>query len=131
MRDVNSTVLSGRLTRDPELRALQSGTSVCNLSLAVNENYKENDEWKERPNYIDITIWGKQGENASKYLSKGSQVTVQGRLTQRSWEDDNGNKRSKVEVTAEVVIFPPRPKEDEGAKPARESWEEEKFPWDE
>jgi single-strand DNA-binding protein len=107
MKDVNVVAISGRLTRDPELRALQSGTSICQLSVAVNENYKEGDEWKERASFFDVTIWGANGENAARYLSKGAKVTVSGRLNQRSWEAQDGSKRSKVEIVADVVIFPP------------------------
>lgn len=112
MQDVNVVCLSGRLVRDPELKATQSGSSICNLSMAVNESYKQGDEWKERAHFFDVVLFGAQGENAAKYLTKGSPITVQGTLQQRSWETQEGQKRSKVEVNARVVIFPPRPRQE-------------------
>jgi single-strand DNA-binding protein len=107
MKDVNVVALSGRLGRDPELRDT-NGTKVCNFSIATNESYKNKDgTWEERASWFDITVWGAQGENCAKYLSKGSQVMVQGHLKQSKWEDKDGQTRSKVQVTAEVVLFPP------------------------
>ncbi len=104
---VNVVVLVGNLTRDPELRAMPSGTSVCRLGLAVNERTKDpaTGEWGERPNYFDIDVFGAQGENCAKYLAKGRQVAVEGRLRWRSWETQEGQKRSAVSVVANSVQF--------------------------
>lgn len=104
-RSVNQVILMGNLTRDPELRQIPSGQSVCSFSLALNRSYKDQSgEWQEATDYIDITAWGPLGERVSQYLSKGRRCLVQGRLQSRSWEQD-GQKRSKVEVLANDVTF--------------------------
>ena len=98
--------LVGNLTRSPELRHTPSGTSVCQLGVAVNSSYKDaSGQWVEKPNFFDVVVWGAQGENCARYLSKGRQVAVDGRLDQRSWEAQDGTKRSKVEIIAETVMF--------------------------
>jgi single-strand DNA-binding protein len=104
---VNVVVLVGNLTRDPELRATGGGTSVCRLGIAVNERSKDpsTGEWGERPNYFDIDVFGAQGENCAQYLSKGRQVAIEGRLRWRSWETQDGQKRSAVSVVANSVQF--------------------------
>ena len=102
---INSVTLVGNLTRDPELRTMPNGNSVCKLGLAVNENVKDGSgDWTERANFFDITVFGTQGENCAKYLTKGRPVAVQGRLRWSSWETEDG-KRSKVEVIANMVQF--------------------------
>lgn len=104
-RSVNQVILLGNLTRDPELRQTPSGQSVASFSLALNRSYKDQSgEWQEATDYIDCVAWGPLGERVSQYLSKGRRVLVQGRLQSRSWEQD-GNKRSKVEVLANDVTF--------------------------
>lgn len=106
MASINRVVLVGNLTRDPELRQTPNGKSVCTLGLAVNERYKNDaGEWVEKPNFFDIVVWGAQAENCERYLSKGRQVAVDGRLSFRSWEAQDGSKRSKVEVVAGTVQF--------------------------
>ncbi|MGK7344529.1 MAG: single-stranded DNA-binding protein [Candidatus Nitrospinota bacterium M3_3B_026] len=105
MASLNKVVLIGNLTRDPELRYTPSGAAVAKFGLAVNERYKSGDEWKEKTVFADITAWGRQAETCSEYLSKGSQVCVDGRLSYSSWETDDGRKRSKLEVVADRVIF--------------------------
>jgi single-strand DNA-binding protein len=105
--NINRVVLTGNLTRDPELRSLQSGTSVCKLRLAVNSRRKEGStgEWVDKPNYFDVTVWGAQGENCATYLSKGRPIAVDGRLEWREWEGNDGNKRQSVEIIADSVQF--------------------------
>ncbi len=103
--NINSVVVTGNLTRDPELRHLNSGTAVCKLRVAVNTRRKEGTEWVDKPNYFDVTVWGAQGENCSTYLSKGRPVAVQGRLEWREWEAKEGGKRQSVEIIAESVQF--------------------------
>jgi single-strand DNA-binding protein len=95
----------GNLTRDPELRTTPSGASVCSFSLALNRSYKNSEgNWQEATDYIDITAWGPLGERVAQYLTKGRPALVSGRLQSRSWEQD-GQKRSKVEVVANDVTF--------------------------
>jgi len=95
----------GNLTRDPELRTTPNGASVCSFSLALNRSYKNSDgDWQEATDFIDIVAWGPLGERVAQYLSKGRPALVNGRLQSRSWEQD-GAKRSKVEVVAQDVTF--------------------------
>ena len=102
---VNRVVLVGNLTRDPELRSLPSGTSVCSLRVACNTRRKDaSGEWVDKPNYFDVTVWGAQGENCANYLHKGRPVAVDGRLEWREWEKD-GVKRQSVDIIADSVQF--------------------------
>ena len=104
-RSFNQVVLMGNLTRDPELRTTPNGQSVCSFSLALNRSYKSKDgDWQEATDYIDIVAWGPLGERVAQYLTKGRPALVNGRLQSRSWEQD-GQKRSKVEVVAQDVTF--------------------------
>jgi single-strand DNA-binding protein len=105
--NVNVVVVTGNLTRDPELRHLGSGTAVCKLRVAVNSRRKDGQsgEWVDKPNYFDVTVWGAQGENCANYLSKGRPVAIEGRLDWREWEDQGGNKRQSVEIIANTVQF--------------------------
>ena len=104
-RSFNQVTLMGNLTRDPELRTTPNGQSVCGFSLALNRSYKGSDgEWKEMTDFIDIVAWGPLGERVAQYLTKGRPALVSGRLQSRSWEQD-GQKRSKVEVVANDVTF--------------------------
>src|SRR5581483_2897822 len=104
-RSVNQVILMGNLTRDPDLRQIPSGQSVCSFSLALNRAYKgQNGEWQEATDYIDVVAWGPLAERVSQYVTKGRRVLVQGRLQSRSWEQE-GQKRSKVEVLANDVTF--------------------------
>ena len=103
--NINRVVLTGNLTRDPELRALESGTSVCSLRIASNSRRKENGEWVDKPNYFSVTVWGAQGENCARFLSKGRPVCIDGRLDWREWQGQDGSKRESVEIVAESVQF--------------------------
>jgi len=105
--NINRVILTGNLTRDPELRSLPSGMSVCSLRIASNTRRKDNSsgEWVDKPNYFDVTIWGRQGENAAQYLSKGRPVAIDGRLEWREWQDKEGNNRQSVEIVADNVQF--------------------------
>ena len=104
--NVNVAVITGNLTRDPELRHLESGTAVCKLRVAVNSRRKNaSGEWVDKPNYFDVTVWGAQGETCATYLSKGRPVAVQGRLEWREWEAKEGGKRQSVEIIADSVQF--------------------------
>lgn len=105
--NINRVVLTGNLTSDPELRSLPSGTSVCKLRIAVNTRKKDGatGEWGEKPNYFDVTVWGAQGENAARYLSKGRPVAIDGRLEWREWTTDDGQKRQAIDIIADAVQF--------------------------
>jgi len=104
-RSFNQVVLMGNLTRDPELRQTPNGQNVCSFSLALNRSYKGADgNWQEATDYIDVVAWGPLGERVAQYLSKGRPCLVNGRLQSRSWDQD-GQKRSKVEVVAQDVTF--------------------------
>src|SRR3990167_9710926 len=116
-RSFNQVILMGNLTRDPELRTTPNGTSVCSFSLALNRSYRSSDgEWQEATDFIDIVAWGPLGERVAQYLSKGRAALVNGRLQSRSWDQD-GQKRSKVEVVANDVTFLGGP----GAGPATDN----------
>ena len=104
--NINRVVLTGNLTRDPELRSTPSGTAVCGLRVACNTRRKDaSGEWVDKPNYFDVTIWGRQGENAAQYLEKGRAVAIDGRLEWREWQDKEGNKRQSVDIIADSVQF--------------------------
>jgi single-strand DNA-binding protein len=104
--NVNVVVITGNLTQDPDLRHLGSGTAVCELRVAVNTRRKEGNEWVDKPNYFNVTVWGAQGENCAQYLSKGRPVAVEGRLDWREWEAKDGSgKRQAVQIVANTVQF--------------------------
>jgi single-strand DNA-binding protein len=105
--NINRVVLTGNLTTDPELRSLPgSGTSVCKLRVACNTRRKgASGDWEDKPNYFDVTVWGAQGENCARYLSKGRPVAIDGRLEWREWQDKDANKRQSVEIIADSVQF--------------------------
>ena len=105
--NINRVIITGNLTRDPELRSLPSVMSVCSLRIASNTRRKDGQsgEWVDKPNYFDVTIWGKQGENAAQYLSQGRPVALDGRLEWREWQDKEGNNRQSVEIVADNVQF--------------------------
>jgi single-strand DNA-binding protein len=102
--NTNRVILVGRLTRDPELRALPSGSTVCSLRVACNGLRKDGDGYQERPNYFDVSVFGPQGENVERYLRKGSRLAIDGRLEWREWETGDA-KRQSVSVIAESVEF--------------------------
>src|SRR5690242_9354029 len=104
--NINRVVLTGNLTSDPELRSLPSGTPVCKLRIAVNTRRKDaSGEWVDKANYFDVTVWGAQGENCARYLSKGRPVAIDGRLEWREFDTRDGQKRQAVEIVAEHVQF--------------------------
>jgi single-strand DNA-binding protein len=106
--NMNVVVITGNLTRDPELRHTGGGTAVCELRVAVNSRRKDGQtgEWVDKPNYFDVTVWGAQGENCANYLSKGRPVAVEGRLDWREWEAKDGSgKRQAVSIIANSVQF--------------------------
>jgi len=111
MASFNRVILCGNLTRDPELRETPGGAKVCEMGMAVNERYKnQSGEWVEKPVYVDFSAWNRQAETCSQYLSKGSPVLIEGRLRYDTWEKE-GQKRSKLSVTADRVQFLGSPKQ--------------------
>lgn len=114
MASFNKVILLGNLTRDPEMRYTPSGTPVASFGLAVNRRYRQGDEQKEEVCFVDISTFGRQAELAGEYLSKGRMVLIEGRLQFRTWEDQNGQRRSKLDVVAERVNFMPRASQDDG-----------------
>ncbi|MFL5822538.1 MAG: single-stranded DNA-binding protein [Solirubrobacteraceae bacterium] len=103
--NINRVVLTGNLTRDPELRATSGGLAVCKLGIAVNTRRKGSDgQWEEKPNYFRVTVFGRQAESCSNYLKKGRAVAIDGRLEWSSWENE-GQKRESIDIIADTVQF--------------------------
>jgi single-strand DNA-binding protein len=107
MATINKVMIMGNLTRDPELRYVQSGAAVCEFAVALNETYtnKQTGQKTEKVHFIDVVCWGRTAEVASEYLAKGSPVHVEGKLQQDRWEDQGGQNRSKVKVTCERLTL--------------------------
>ena len=105
--NINVVVITGNLTRDPELRSTGGGTPVCDLRVAVNSRRKDGSgQWVDKPNYFDVTVWGAQGENCANYLAKGRPVAIEGRLDWSEWEAKDGSgKRQAVRIVANSVQF--------------------------
>jgi single-strand DNA-binding protein len=104
--DINRVTIVGRLTRDPELRQLPSGTFVLQLGVAVNGRQKDDaGNWIDKPNFFDVKVFGNQADTLNTHLSKGRRIGVDGRLDWSSWEAQDGSKRSKVEIVAQSVQF--------------------------
>jgi len=99
----NTVTLVGNITRDPELRFTPAGQAVATFGMAVNRRYQKNGQWEEQTSFFNVTAWGTLGENASNSLHKGARILVSGRLEQRSWETQEGDKRSVVEVVADEI----------------------------
>lgn len=111
--DLNNVTLVARLTRDPELRSLPGGQSVCELRVAFNTSRKTADGWEDEGNFIDVTVWGNQGEALARNLTKGQRIGISGRLQHRTWKDQEGNPRERHSITANSVQYLD-PKQDGG-----------------
>jgi single-strand DNA-binding protein len=104
--NINRVVMTGNLTRDPELRSTPSGMSVCSLRIACNTRRKgPSGEWEDKPNFFDVTVWGAQGENCARYLSKGRPIALDGRLEWREYTTQDGQRRQAVDIIADSVQF--------------------------
>lgn len=103
---INKVLITGNLTRDPELRQTQSGMQVLSFGVAVNDRRKNSQtgEWEDYPNFIDCTMFGARAEAVSRYIGKGSKVAIEGKLRWSQWQQD-GNKRSKIEVVVDEIEF--------------------------
>jgi single-strand DNA-binding protein len=105
MANLNKVFLLGNLARDPELKHTSNGNSVCNFGIAINRKYKQGEEWKTEVQFFNIVVWGKSAENCAKYLAKGKSALVGGRLSNRSYETNDGQKRTVTEIVADNVQF--------------------------
>lgn len=108
MAGFNKVILMGNLTRSPVLKYTSSGAPVCTLGLAVSRKFKQGNDLNEEVCFVDVVAFGKQAEHAAQYLDKGHGVIIEGRLQQRRWETEDGQKRSKHEVVAQAVTFLPK-----------------------
>ena len=113
---INRVCVTGNLTRDPELRATQSGSQVLSFGIAVNDRRKnqQTGEWEDYPNFVDCTMFGTRAEAVSRFLAKGNKVAIEGKLRYSSWERD-GERRSKLEVIVDEIEFMSRRDEQGGA----------------
>ena len=107
MSDINKVIITGRVTRDSELRTTPNGTSVTDVSVVSNRIWNKAGDRQEEPTFVDVTLWGKQAESLSQYLTKGRHVMVEARLKLNSWETDEGVKRNKLTLVAENVNLTP------------------------
>lgn len=112
MSDTNIAVLKGRLTRAAELKYTQAQKPFVNFSIAVNDSIKNSTtgEWESRPNFFDVTVWGKYGESTAKHLTKGREVLVAGRLRQERWQDQSGKTQSRIVIVSENLELLREPK---------------------
>lgn len=139
---INRVMITGNLTRDPEVRNTQSGMAIMRLGVAVNDRRKnqQTGEWEDVPNFIDCVMFGTRAENVSRYLRKGSKVAIEGKLRWSQWEDKQGGKRSKIEVVVDDLEFMSRDGGDGGqrqsapanaapAAPAADAYAQEDIPF--
>jgi single-strand DNA-binding protein len=121
MASFNKVVLMGNLTRDPEIRYLPKGTAVCQITLAINRTWKDQDgEKKEEVSFIDCTAWARTAEVMSQYVKKGDPLLVEGRLRQDTWDDkETGAKRSKIGVVIETMTMLGGRRDSQDGQPAR------------
>lgn len=129
--NINRTVVSGNLTKDPELRETSTGVKVCELRLASNTPVKVDGKWDTKPNYFQITAWAGLGENCAKHLSKGSGIIVDGRLEWQKWDTEDGGTNSRVVIVADSVQFlgSPQGKKAEAASDGGEEKEDSDIPF--
>ena len=107
MNSLNSILIEGNLTRDPVLAQTPKGTDVCNFSVASNRFYRQGEELQKEVSFFDVEVWAKNAQRCAEYLKKGRGVRVVGRLKQDRWDDQNGNRRSRVKIVGEHVEFKP------------------------
>jgi single-strand DNA-binding protein len=124
---INSVAISGNLGSDPELRATKSGMQVLSFSVCANSRVKRGDSWEDKPNWVEVSIFGRRAEAVAKYLAKGTHVTLHGRLSQSTWETKDGQKRSRLEVIADDIDFSGGARSDSApaAEPAQDYYDED------
>ena len=125
LSDLNSVLLEGNLTRDPALKTLPNGATVCNMSIATNRYYKQNNERQEEVSYFDIEVWAKVAERCAEYLKKGSGLRAVGRLKQDRWQDTEGKTQYRVRIVAEHVEFRPSYGSKQNGAPVQKQKKEE------
>lgn len=109
-KNINTVVIAGRTTKDPELKVTPSGTAVLSLSLAVNDTKKNaQGEWEETADFFDCKVFGKRAESLAQYITKGSKLTINGRLHQDRWQAQDGTNRSRVSIIVQDIELPPQP----------------------
>lgn len=125
MSNINRVMLSGNLTRSPELKTTPGGMAVLQMGIAVNGRRKNSQtgQWEDVPNYFDLTMFGNRAQAVSQYLGKGTKVMVDGELRWRSWQDQSGQNRSKVEVIVNEIEFA------RAAQPRQDSFATEDLPF--
>ena len=128
MSDLNRATLSGRLTADPELKYLPSGTAVANLRLASNRTFTANGERREEVLFVDVEVYGKAGEALTQHKAKGDFLLVDGRLRQHTWERD-GQRHSRLAIVADQVSFGPNTRGVAGATPPADGEDKEDLPF--
>lgn len=130
MTSFNRVILIGNLTRDVDLKQLASGTTLANIGLAVNDRVKKNNEWVDETTFVEATLFARNAEVAAQYCRKGSQVLVEGRLRLETWEQDDGQKRSRLSVTADTFrLLGSREKAQNAAIPQRVQVERAETPF--
>ncbi|MFU9937072.1 single-stranded DNA-binding protein [Fannyhessea vaginae] len=108
-KNINTVVIAGRTTKDPEIKVTPSGTAVLSLSLAVNDTKKNaQGEWEETADFFDCKVFGKRAESLAQYITKGSKLTINGRLHQNRWQAQDGTNRSSVSIIVQDIELPPR-----------------------
>lgn len=123
---MNSSIITGNLTRDPEVKYTPGGTAVCDITVAVNDRRKVGEQWQDVATFVDVTLWGKTAENAGQYLAKGRKVGVVGKLAMDSWEDkQSGQRRTKLKVVCEQLEYLSAPRGADDQRPANDSYGEE------
>jgi single-strand DNA-binding protein len=112
--DLNHVALVGRLTRDPELRYTAAGDPVCAMRLAVTSRARSGEGWEDRPNFLDVSAFGRSAEACAEHLRKGRRVAIAGRLAWREWQADDGSRREAVQIVAQAVQYLDAPRNDDG-----------------
>lgn len=128
---INKALLFGNLTRDPELKALPSGMNVCSFSIATNRSFRDKDGNKQdQTDFHNVVVFGRQADSVAQYLKKGSSAYIEGRMQTRSWEQ-NGEKKYRTEVVADVVQFGPRAQTARPEEPSPDIQPADDYPKDE
>lgn len=119
---INKATITGNITRDPELRQTQGGTSVLTIGVAVNDRRKnqQTGEWEDYPNYIDCTIFGNRATGVAPHLQKGMKVAIEGKLNQSRWQAEDGTNRSKIGIIVDEIEFMSRQQEQTASKPVQQ-----------
>ena len=123
---VNRATLLGNVTQEPTLRSTPDGTAVCSFSIATNHSIKQGEEWKDIPTFHNVVVWGKKAEWLGKELKKGFKIYVEGRINNKSWEDENGIKKYRTEIVADEVIMMTRAIDNSETTAPKEAKTEEK-----